>query len=87
MDMLQHFEDNFNLNVSNEINLANFLRVATQVRKNFNDKFGEDGGFEDPADTDPYEEEDDSLKVKDFSKKDSAREAMLWMCYSEETTI
>ena len=35
MDLLQHFEDNLNLNLSNKQNLANFLRVATTVRKNF----------------------------------------------------
>jgi hypothetical protein len=58
MDMLQHFEDNLNTNISNEKNLQNFLRVAATVRKNFNDKFGGDGGFEDPATIDPYEEKD-----------------------------
>ena len=28
LDMLEHFEDNFNLNISNRQNLANFVRVA-----------------------------------------------------------
>ena len=58
LDMLEHFEDNLNLNISNKKHLANFLRVATTVRKNFQDKYGGDGGFEDPADTDPYEEKE-----------------------------
>jgi len=53
--MLEHFEDNLNTNVSNKMNLANFLRVANTVRHNLNDKYGKDGGFIDPALTDPYE--------------------------------
>ena len=61
MDMLEHFEDNLNLNISNKKHLANFLKVAQQVRKNFKDKFG-DGVFTDPADEDPYAE-----KEKDWS--------------------
>jgi hypothetical protein len=56
MDMLEHFEDNLNQNIDNSINLANYLRVATTVRNNLNFKYGNGGGFEDPADTDPYEE-------------------------------
>ena len=56
MDMLEHFQDNFNLNISNRRNLENFLRVATTVRNNLKSKYGGDGGFVDPADTDPYEE-------------------------------
>ena len=28
MDMLEHFEDNLNMNVSNKRHLANFLKVA-----------------------------------------------------------
>lgn len=59
MDMLQHFEDNLNLNISNQKNLQNFLRVAVTVHKNFKEKYGSNGGFDDPADTDPYEEKDE----------------------------
>ena len=55
MDMLEHFQDNLNLNISNRQNLLNFIRVATTVRKNFNEKY-HDGEFSDPANTDPYEE-------------------------------
>ena len=54
--MLEHFEDNLNLNISNRQNLANFIRVAQTVRKNLKEKFTD--SFEDPADTDPYEEKD-----------------------------
>jgi hypothetical protein len=60
--MLEHFEDNLNTNVSNKQNLANFLRVANTVRHNLNEKFGKDGGFNDPALDDPYEE-----KAEDWS--------------------
>lgn len=56
MDMLEHFEDNLNQNIDNSVNLANFLRVATTVRNNLNFKYGNGGGFEDPANFDPYEE-------------------------------
>lgn len=65
MNMLQHFEDNLNLNISNKVHLNNFLRVASTVRKNFVTKFGLDGGFEDPADVDPYDE--DAPEFRDFS--------------------
>ena len=60
MDMLEHFEDNLNINISNKQNLANFLRVAKTVRKNLKEKYGEDGGFNDPADEDPYEDKEPS---------------------------
>ena len=63
--MLEHFEDNLNLNISNKQNLANFLRVASTVRKNLNDQYGGDGGFEDPIDIDPYDIEEPEFK--DFS--------------------
>lgn len=65
MDMLQHFEDNLNLNIANSVHFQNFLRVATTVRKNLNDKFGGDGGFIDPATIDPYDIEEPEFK--DFS--------------------
>ena len=31
MDMLEHFEDNLNTNVSNSINVANFMKVKAQM--------------------------------------------------------
>ena len=67
MEMLQHFEDNLNLNPSNKKAQQDFLRVASTVRKNFNDKYGSDGGFQDPADIDPYDEE--GPEFKDFSNE------------------
>jgi hypothetical protein len=52
MDMLEHFQDNVNLNSSNSVNFANFLRTAKQVQKNLNTKY-HNGEFDDPANTDP----------------------------------
>eukprot|EP00356_Strombidium_inclinatum_P004322 CAMPEP_0170480622 /NCGR_PEP_ID=MMETSP0208-20121228/1396_1 /TAXON_ID=197538 /ORGANISM="Strombidium inclinatum, Strain S3" /LENGTH=174 /DNA_ID=CAMNT_0010753203 /DNA_START=75 /DNA_END=599 /DNA_ORIENTATION=+ len=55
MDMLEHFQDNLNTNISNSVHLENFLRVANTIRKNFNAKY-HDGEFDDPANHDPREE-------------------------------
>lgn len=52
MNMLEHFEDNLNTNISNSVNFANFLRVARTVKKQFLAKY-HDGEFADPALTDP----------------------------------
>ena len=52
MDMLEHFQDNLNMNISNQVNMENFLRVANTVRTNLKTKY-HDGEFIDPADTDP----------------------------------
>ena len=52
--MLQHFEDNLNMNINNKQHLANFLRTARTVRKNLNDEYASSGAFQDPAKTDPY---------------------------------
>ena len=52
MDMLEHFQDNLNTNLSNNQHMANFLRVANTVRSNLNTKY-HDGEFDDPANTDP----------------------------------
>merc|ERR1719375_2515562 len=66
MDMLEHFQDNLNTNIDNSQHLSNFIRVAKAVQNNFNEKYGPEGGWDDPADTDPYEEED--LTVIDWAK-------------------
>ena len=55
--MLEHFEDNLNLNPTNKQSFANFLRVATTVRKNLRSAYLDSGAFIDPADFDPYAEE------------------------------
>ena len=68
LDMLEHFEDNLNLNISNKQNLANFLRVAETARKNLNEKYSGDGGFEDPSEIDPYDIEEPEFR--DFSLLD-----------------
>jgi len=54
MDMLEHFEDNVNTNISNSVNMANFLKVANTVVKNLNTKY-HNGEFADPA-VDAYKE-------------------------------
>ena len=54
MDMLEHFQDDLNMNIHNSQVLANFIRVAQTVRALLKERFTE--SFEDPADTDPYEE-------------------------------
>ena len=55
MDMLEHFEDNLNTNISNSVNMANFLKVANTVKKNLNTKY-HNGEFADPA-VDAYKED------------------------------
>lgn len=57
MEMLEHFQDNLNTNISNTIHVANFIRVANSVRDAFNGKY-HDGEFADPANFDPREEEE-----------------------------
>ena len=60
MDMLEHFQDNLNTNISNTQHLANFLRVANTVRTALNDKY-HDGEFTDPAGYDPKLDKDNKL--------------------------
>ena len=48
MDMLEHFQDNLNTNVSNRVNQDNFIRTAKTVVANFNEKY-HDGEYDDPA--------------------------------------
>jgi hypothetical protein len=52
MDMLEHFEDNLNTNISNSINVANFIKVGKTVVANLSAKYA-DGEFTDPASIDP----------------------------------
>jgi hypothetical protein len=56
MDMLEHFQDNLNTNISNTVHMENFLRVANTVRTNLLTKY-HDGEFVDPALFDPKAEE------------------------------
>jgi hypothetical protein len=55
MNMLEHFEDNFNTNITNSVNFANFLRVARTVKAQFLEKY-HDGEYDDPALVDPKKE-------------------------------
>jgi hypothetical protein len=61
MDMLEHFEDNLNTNISNSVNMANFIKVSTTVKKNLNAKY-HNGEFADPA-VGAYDKADAHTKV------------------------
>lgn len=52
MDMLEHFQDNLNTNISNMKNVNNFIRVGKTVLQELNAKYA-DAGFTDPAGYDP----------------------------------
>ena len=55
MDMLEHFQDNLNMNRSNKENAERFSRVGKTVLQNFADKY-HDGEFDAPAAHDPRQE-------------------------------
>lgn len=67
MDMLEHFQDNLNMNVMNTQHLSNFLRVANTVKKNFGDKY-HDGEWDDPASHDPKNQDDEDEHNKVWTK-------------------
>jgi len=67
MDMLEHFQDNLNQNLSNSQHMSNFLRVANTVRGNLNGKY-HDGEFDDPSNHDPKNEDDESAANKVWTK-------------------
>ena len=55
MDLIQHFEDNLNQNMSNGQLVSNFIKVCKDAQTAFNAKY-HDGEFDDPAGFDPQEE-------------------------------
>ena len=55
MDMLEHFQDNLNTNVSNTVNQENFIRTAKTVVANFAEKY-HDGEYDAPSTHDPRAE-------------------------------
>ena len=57
MDMLEHFEDNLNTNISNSVNVANFAKVGKTVVNNLKSKY-HNGEFADPAAYDPRDDEE-----------------------------
>jgi len=67
MDMLEHFQDNLNQNLSNSQHMSNFLRVANTVRSNLNAKY-HDREFDDPGNHDPKNEDDESPNNKVWTK-------------------
>jgi pantothenate kinase len=52
MDMLEHFQDNLNTNVSNQVNVDNFIRVGKAVGSTFDARY-KDGEWDNPASHDP----------------------------------
>ena len=52
MDMIEHFQDNLNTNISNLKNVQNFIRVGKTVVGELSEKY-HDGEFSDPAGYDP----------------------------------
>ena len=52
MNMIEHFQDNLNTNISNLVNVDNFIRVGKTTLANLNEKY-HDGEFSDPAGFDP----------------------------------
>ena len=67
MDMLEHFQDNLNQNLSNNQHMSNFLRVANTVRGNLNTKY-HDGEFDDPGSHDPKNDADADAGYKVWTK-------------------
>ena len=65
MDMLEHFQDNLNTNISNTIHMENFLRVANTVHTNLLTKY-HDGEFSDPANVDPWNPADPTWATVKF---------------------
>merc|ERR1712146_7147 len=57
MDLIEHFQDNLNLNLSNSVAVENFIRSAKAAVKNIADKY-KDGEFANPADYDPRIEDE-----------------------------
>ena len=55
LEMLEHFQDNMNLNNSNQINVDRFIRVGKAVVSAFNEKY-HDGEFSDPIKFNPRDE-------------------------------
>ena len=56
MNMVEHFQDNLNTNLSNQVNVDNFIKQGKVVVGQFNAKY-HDGEFADPALFDPRDEE------------------------------
>ena len=52
MDLVEHFQDNLNLNLSNSVAVENFIRSASAAVHNIADRY-HDGEFANPADYDP----------------------------------
>ena len=58
MNHLEVFEDNINLNITNETSINKFVAEANKVKSYFVEKYG--SAFSDPAKVDPYAEKQTS---------------------------
>ena len=67
MDMLEHFQDNLNLNTSNSVAMENFMRTANAVRDALNNKY-HDGEFNDPGNYDPRTDKKSIYFKDDYSE-------------------
>ena len=54
LDQVEHFQDNFNLNPSNSVNVQNFIRAGKTAVNQLGAKYS-DGEFSNPANFDPRE--------------------------------
>lgn len=52
MDMVEHFQDNMNMNPSNQVNVDNFIRTGKSAVDNIKARY-HNGEFADPAAFDP----------------------------------
>lgn len=68
MNMLEHFQDNLNMNRSNLVNVENFIRVCQTVNKNFSNKYHNEE-FDNPALHDPRQESLEEYNEKITGKK------------------
>jgi len=57
MTMLEHFQDNANTNLSNQVNVDRFIRVGSTIAANLNSKY-HNGEFDDPANHDSRDNSD-----------------------------
>ena len=58
LDMLEHFQDNLNTNITNRINQQRFIDTAKKVVANLGERY-HDGEWDNPANHDPRKEKKD----------------------------
>ena len=55
MNIVEHFEDNLNMNISNSVAVQEFIKNAKEAERRLNEKYG--NAFKDPATVDPQADE------------------------------